>query len=82
METAMAANESNVPRNALDYAGGTASGKHKGPGRPDEERAVGDALHKVGIGNRGRPLEDHLRDRDSKGVAGGYDDSIDRDADE
>lgn len=77
----MATDEKPVPQNAVDYSGGTASGKHQGVRRPDKDHAVEDALHKVGTADRGKVLEDHLRDRDSKGVAGGYDDSIDREDD-
>jgi hypothetical protein len=80
-ETAMATDEKPVPKNALDYDSGTASARHKGRRRPDDDHAVADALHKVGAAERGRALEDHLRDRYSMGVAGGHDDSIDRDHD-
>lgn len=63
-------------------AAGEASGKHQGLRQPADNGRVEDALDNVGFADRGERMEDHLRDRRSKGVADGYDDSIGHDADE
>jgi hypothetical protein len=62
-------------------ARGEASGKHQGLRQPADDQRVEDALDNTGLADRGELMEDHLRDRHSKGVRGGYDDSIDRDVD-
>ena len=59
---------------------GLASGKHQGLRRPADDERVEDALDNIGLEDRGELMEDHLRDRHSKGVRGGYDDSIGHDA--
>ena len=59
---------------------GEASGKHRGLRQPADDEGNADALDKVGLDDRGASMEDHLRDRRGKGVAGEYDDSIDHDA--
>ena len=63
---------------ALTRDAGTASAAHQPLRRPDTTTEADDALHEAGLADRGASVEDHLRDRDSKGVADGYDDSIDR----
>lgn len=55
--------------------GGLASGKHQGLRQPADDERVEDALDNTGLEDRGELMEDHLRDRRSKGVRGGYDDS-------
>jgi hypothetical protein len=57
-----------------------ASGKHQGLRQPADDQRVEDALDNIGLEDCGELMEDHLRDRHSKGVRGGYDDSIDHDA--
>lgn len=57
---------------------GIASSPHQPLRRPGDDVEMDDALHEARLSDRGGSVEDHLRDRDSKGVAGGYDDSIDR----
>ncbi|HSR64215.1 MAG TPA: hypothetical protein VLM17_01245 [Xanthomonadaceae bacterium] len=57
---------------------GTASAPHQPLRRPGDAVEMDDALHRAGLSDRGASVQDHLRDRDSKGVADGYDDSIDR----
>lgn len=58
---------------------GVASSPHQPLRRPGNATEMADALQQAAAGDRGATVDDHLRDRDSKGVAGGYDDSIDRD---
>jgi hypothetical protein len=58
---------------------GEASGKHQGLRQPADDARVGDALDNIGLSDRGEEMEDHLRDRHSKGVRHGYDDSLDHD---
>lgn len=55
---------------------GTASGRRGSMGPPEEGRATEDRLHKLDANARGASLDDHQRDRDSKGVTDGYDDSL------
>ena len=64
---------------AASAQAGVASSPHQPLRRPGNDVEMDDALHEAGLADRGASVEDHLRDRDSKGVAGGYDDSIDRD---
>ena len=61
---------------------GVASGKHQGLRQPGDDQRTGDKLENADLESRGANMEDHLRDRRGKGVAGDYDDSIDHDADE
>jgi len=61
---------------------GVASGKHQGLRQPSDDQRTGDKLENADLESRGANMEDHLRDRRGKGVAGDYDDSIDHDADE
>ncbi|MGN6513104.1 MAG: hypothetical protein ACTHKZ_05940 [Lysobacteraceae bacterium] len=69
----------NPDRRAERADGGVASSPHQPLRRPGNDVETSDALHAADLSDRGAAVEDHLRDRDSKGVAGGYDDSIDRD---
>ena len=55
---------------------GTPSARQEPMNRPGDARALDDRLHDVDTSTRGEFLSDHQRDRDSSGVAGGYDDSI------
>lgn len=57
-----------------------ASGKHQGLRRPADDRRDEDRIGNIGREDSSATLEDHLRDRRGKGVRGGYDDSIERDA--
>lgn len=66
--------------NAAGRSSGEAGGQHQGLRQPSDDERVEDKLDNVDLEARGARVDDHLRDRDSKGVAGGYDDSIDRDA--
>ena len=68
--------------NAAGRDSGVASGKHQGLRQPADDQRVGDKLENADLESRGAHMEDHLRDRRGKGVAGEYDDSIDHDADE
>ena len=70
------------PRSALTStsagsATGQGSGKHQGLHRPADDQRVEHALDHVGLDDRGESIEDHLRDRRSKGVRDAYDDSVD-----
>ena len=56
--------------------GGLASGRHQSFHHPADDDRVEAALDNIGLDDRGELMEDHLRDRRSKGVRGGYDDSI------
>jgi len=67
--------------NASDRRSGEASGKHQGMYRPDGQREVEDKLENVGLGDRGESMEDHLRDKRGKGVAGEYDDATEASGD-
>lgn len=67
--------------NATGRGSGEASGKHQGMQRPDGIREADDRLENVGLEDRGRVLEDHLRNKRGKGVAGEYDDSTDASGD-
>jgi hypothetical protein len=61
-------------------AAGRASGKHQGLRQPADDVRVEDAVDNIGLSDRGESMEDHLRDRRSKGVRDGFDDSIEHDA--
>jgi len=65
------------PSAAGSGAVGQASGKHQGLHRPADDQRVEHALDHVGLEDRGELMEDHQRDRHSKGVRDGYDDSVD-----
>jgi hypothetical protein len=58
---------------------GEASGKHQGLRQPADDERVEDAVDNIGLSDRGERMEDHLRDRNSKGARDGYDDSIGHD---
>lgn len=66
--------------NAASRSSGEAGGQHQGLRQPSDDQRTEDRLGNVDLESRGAKVDDHLRDRDSKGVRGGYDDSIDRDA--
>lgn len=55
---------------------GTADARREPMSGPGNARELDDRLHDVNLQARGEFVSDHQRDRDSKGVAGGYDDSI------
>ena len=55
---------------------GTAEGQREPYSGPGEGRAAQNRLHDVELDDRGESMEDQQRDRSSKGVAGGYDDSV------
>ena len=59
---------------------GIASGKSQGLREPADDERVADAVDGIGLSDRGESMEDHLRDRRSKGVRDGFDDSIGHDA--
>ncbi len=63
---------------SLESDSGTASGSRENMTGPREAGITEERLHNVNLSTRGEFLEDAQRDRDSKGVAGGYDDSIAR----
>lgn len=65
------------PSAAGGGAVGQASGKHQGLHRPADDQRVEHALDHVGLEDRGESMEDHQRNRHSKGVRDGYDDSVD-----
>ena len=68
-----------TPRtDALTRHSGVASSPHQPLRRPGNDVEADDALQAAGLEDRGAAVDDHLRDRDSKGVADGYDDSTDR----
>lgn len=60
----------------LTHAGGVASGSRENMTGPHDGRDTDNRLHQVDAASRGEALEDAQRDRDSNGVAGGYDDSV------
>lgn len=61
---------------------GVASGQKTGLHQPSDDNRIEDRLENVDLESRGAKVNDHLRDKRGKGVAGAYDDSIDHDADE
>ena len=61
---------------------GEASGQKTGLRQPADDNRIEDRLENVDLESRGAKVNDHLRDKRGKGVAGEYDDSIDHDADE
>jgi len=72
---------SNRRQDPSPAAPGEASGKQQGLRQPADDGRVEDALDNIGLSGRGESMEDQLRDRRSKGVADGFDDSIAHDAD-
>lgn len=58
--------------------GGVPSGSRENMTGPHEGRDTENRLHDVDLEARGEFLEDAQRDRDSNGLADGYDDSIAR----
>jgi hypothetical protein len=65
-----------TPHSDLTSNEGTASGSRQPMNGPDDGRTTENRLHNLDLGARGASLEDHQRDRDSKGVTDGYDDSL------
>lgn len=65
-------------KHSIDRSSGTASGSGEHMSGPACDRDTGNRLHDVDTESRGEFLEDHQRDRQSKGVDGGYDDSLER----
>ncbi len=61
---------------------GEASGRKTGLHQPSDDGRVEDKLENVDLESRGVKVNDHLRNKRSKGVAGEYDDSVEHDADE
>lgn len=57
---------------------GTASGSRENMTGPQDHQRTDNRLHDVELEAHGDFLEDSQRDRDSRGVADGYDDSIAR----
>lgn len=68
--------------NAASRGSGEAGGQHQGLRQPSDDQRIDDKLENVDLESRGAKVDDHLRDRRSKGVRGGYDDSIEHDAGE
>ena len=66
--------------NAAGRSSGEAGGQHQGLRQPSDDERIEDKLDNVDLESRGAKVDDHLRDSRGKGVAGGYDDSIDHDA--
>lgn len=64
------------------YAGGVASGQKQGLRQPDDDKRVEDALDTVRLRDSSAAVEDQVRDKRSKGVPGGFDDSVDNRASE
>ena len=64
------------PTNPTTHDRGTASGSREPYSGPSDGRSTDDRLHDVDLEARGESLEDHQRDRQSNGAAGGRDDSI------
>lgn len=67
----------NTPTPSHDAERGTASGHREPFSGPSSARATDARLHDVDLEARGEFVDDHQRDRHSKGVADGYDDSVD-----
>lgn len=73
---------STTPAGAAGRDAGVASGEKTGLHQPSDDNRIENKLENVDLQSRGSRVNDHLRDKRSKGVAGGYDDSIKHDADE
>lgn len=67
---------------ALTRSSGQASARHAGLKHPADEQVLEDKLDAADLESLGTTVEDAMRDRHSKGVAGAYDDSVTHDADE
>lgn len=67
---------------ALTRSSGQASARHAGLKRPTDEQVLEGKLDAADLESLGTTVEDAMRDRHSKGVAGAYDDSVTHDADE
>lgn len=67
---------------AASRSSGQASARGQGLHQPSDDQRLEDKLENVDLQSRGAKVDDHLRDSRSKGVKGGYDDSIEHDADE
>lgn len=61
---------------------GQANGREPGINQPVDVNGLEDRLGNADESLRGLTVEDQIRDKRSKGVAGGYDDSIKHNADE
>ncbi|GAB2508469.1 hypothetical protein [Lysobacter humi (ex Lee et al. 2017)] len=61
-----------------DTTRGVPSGNRENMTGPDEGRSPENRLHDASLADRGEFIEDHQRDRDSNGLAGGQDDSLAR----
>ena len=67
---------------AITRSSGQASPRHAGIKHPADEQVLEQKLDSADLDSRGSSIEDAMRDRHSKGMAGAYDDSITHDADE
>jgi hypothetical protein len=67
---------------AIARSSGQASALHSGFQHPADEQGLEERLDDADVASLGSGVEDEMRDRRSKGVAGEYDDSITHDADE
>ncbi|GHA79330.1 hypothetical protein [Cognatilysobacter bugurensis] len=65
-----------TPRSDFTSSDGTASASRQPMNGPDDGRITENRLNNLDLEARGVSLEDHQRDRDSKGVKNGYDDSL------
>lgn len=68
----------NQNQSPLTSDSGTASATRQSMTGPDNTQSTDDRLHNIDLEARGESLDDHQRDRYSKGVADGYDDSLER----
>lgn len=71
-----------TPTDALTRNSGQASALHSAIKHPTDEQGLEERLDDADVASLGSGVEDEMRDRRSKGVAGAYDDSITHDADE
>lgn len=78
----MSDKSSSAAPGAASRSSGQASAQGKGLHQPSDDQRLEDKLENVDLQSRGAKVDDHLRDSRSKGVKGGYDDSIEHDADE
>jgi hypothetical protein len=67
---------------ALVRSSGQASARHAGIKHPADEEVLEEKLDSADLDSLGSTVEDAMRDRHSKGVAGAYDDSSAHDSDE
>lgn len=77
-------NQPNGPHSveATTRESGVASGRDPGIQQPVDVHGLDDRARNADESLRGVAVEDQLRDKRSKGVAGAYDDSIDHEADQ